>query len=200
MVKISKTKKTAKSPETETPAPKAGKIIFPNVIQKKPSSGDLHPLSKAILNKLFRLLPLTYTSRLEAIKLRPRGEQKVGDPYGSYSPEEKTIVLYSLPEGSWKFDRLHFATRYKFTKYGFRVTNEGPLVAVKWKKLYKLAYWFYCEVLAKKLEEHYQIKYEQKHGTMTEKDLKKAHKALHSKFLTKKLKDLLKEAAQKKKP
>lgn len=54
---------------------KNGEIILPRVIERRPASGDVHPLSKTAIRGILKKLPLEYVYGLKHIELRARNSE-----------------------------------------------------------------------------------------------------------------------------
>ena len=87
-----------------------GKPIFPRVVAKAPTVGDIHPFTKPQLQRLFDRIPIEYLYGLRRIELKPRLNNEVGNPFGLYLPSEKTIRLFSLPT-EWRLKHLSDSLR-----------------------------------------------------------------------------------------
>jgi len=78
-----------------------GEIRLPRISQRKPAVGDIHPLEKATIRNILRVIPPEYLYGLKGIELRARegkpGKLKWGSTLGLYLPDEKIIWLYSFP-------------------------------------------------------------------------------------------------------
>ena len=84
------------------PRDRDNRFVYPRVIARRPSPGDVHPLSKQALSGILRQTPIEYLYGLKRIELRPRRNNKIGEPFGCYLPDEKTIWLYSSDGDTWK--------------------------------------------------------------------------------------------------
>ena len=118
----------SKSRRTDPPDPVArrrhevdedGDPRLPRIIERRPYSGDVHPIPKTVLQYLLPEVPLKYLYGLKAIELRGR-QGPIGDQFGMYFPDEKTVRLFSLPL-EWRFTRISNWLRRSLTTNGAEV-------------------------------------------------------------------------------
>ena len=142
-----------------------GEIVLPRIVARRPRRGDVHPLpARALRNLMRREIPAEYLLGLSRIELRARPTYAVGEPYAYYTPDEKAIILYSLPMAwSWRSKPKDstLATMKRF--YAF-VDESGPGAVVMWPGVEVLGLWFFIEVLAHELGHHYKAQYRIRRG------------------------------------
>ncbi len=137
-----------------------GRAALPRLIERKPYPGDVHPLNKKVLRGALRRVPEKYLYGLAQIELRARSSD-IGHPFGVYLPDEKAILLYSLPEvwhlpraGSWLLNSLH--------RFYADVREVEDGLEVRWPEEGFIAVWFFYAVLAHELGHHYAEQYRRK--------------------------------------
>lgn len=140
-----------------------GKPIFPRIIAKQPTVGDVHPLTKSNLQRLFDRIPIEYLYGLRRIELKPRLNDDVGNPFALYSPSEKTIKLFSLPI-EWKLKHLSDSLRFSLEKFHAIIIEENEFIIVRWRDVAIMSLWFYCNVFAHELGHHFKTQYYHKNG------------------------------------
>ena len=113
------------------PRDRDNRFVYPRVIARRPSPGDVHPLSKQSLSGILRQTPIEYLYGLKRIELRPRRNNKIGEPFGCYLPNEKTIWLYSLPP-IWRMKEIPPGLRHNVKSFGAAVVNVNDSVEVRW--------------------------------------------------------------------
>ena len=149
--------------EINFPRDKRGIMIFPKVVQRKPPKGDVYPFEVKHIRAVMRSLPKEYLYGLKQIELRPRANLKrIGDPFGVYWGDEKKIILFSVPEKEWLFEKLSddFKNYYEFLSA--IVSENGPhSVKVVWREKRDLAY-FYFLVLMHEIGHHIESQYSTK--------------------------------------
>ena len=140
-----------------------GKPIFPRIVAKPPTVGDIHPITKPQLQRLFDQIPIKYLYGLRRIELKQRLNSDVGNPFGLYSPNEKTIKLFSLPT-EWKLKHLSNSVRFSLEKFYADITEEDKFIVVRWKNVEVMCLWYYCDVFTHELGHHFKMQYYHKNG------------------------------------
>ena len=140
-----------------------GEPVFPRIVVKPPTAGDIHPLTKSNLQRLFDQVPIEYLYGLRRIELKPRPNNDVGNPFALYSPSEKTIKLFSLPR-EWKLKHLNNSIRYSLEKFHAEITEDEELIVVRWRNVEVMCLWYYCDVFAHELGHHFKTQYYHKNG------------------------------------
>jgi len=97
MSKSYRTQKESVVAERRIKRDKENDPIYPPVVVKTAKQGDIHPLTKTDLMRLFKHIPLKYLYGVRRIELKPRLTTQIGDPFGQYSMPEKVVTLFSLP-------------------------------------------------------------------------------------------------------
>jgi hypothetical protein len=144
-----------------------GNPLYPRIIVRRARQGDIHPLTRQQLKSVFQNIPLKYLYGLHAIEMRARQDNRIGDPFGKYSIEDKIIILFSLPlewqlEGA-KIDSLpEFILRCQLCKAEITESERG--VTIKWSDKTWLSFWYYMEIFTHELGHHYNIQYRHKKG------------------------------------
>ena len=143
-----------------------GKPVLPRIVTRRPSRGDVHPLTaRALRNILRSKVPPEYLYGIARIELRPRPTEGIGKPFASYLPGEKVIHLYSLPM-TWMYERRPPATFLDgMTRFFAFVTERGSETWVVWPAREVLAVWYFIEVFAHELGHHYRNQYRIRRGS-----------------------------------
>jgi len=198
-----RTQKESVIAERRMPRDNNGDIEYPRVVERKASRGDIHPLSKSALNRLFRnMLPIEYLYGLKRIELRPRKNSRIGCPFGEYQWDERVIRLYSLPL-EWNLDYFDKELLDSITKYH---KNIGPaesgerLIYVKWPEEPMLGMWYYSYVLTHELGHHFNEQYKAKKKRLQTFRHEEMVADLHSKRLTAELHKELERRVKARKP
>lgn len=137
-----------------------GELALPPILVRRPRKGDVHPFTSTTLQRLLRTeVPLEYVHGLRRIEMRPRlGE--VGEPFAYYLPDEKAIILYSLPqEWTWSGDDLPELFILTMERVSADVRYRGNRVHIRWPDRDRLALWFFVEILAHELGHHHRNQY-----------------------------------------
>jgi len=169
--------------------------VLPRLIQRKPHQGDVHPLAKKALTRLLTRIPQTYLYGLSRIELRARSSKEIGQPFGLYLPDEKAILLYSLPT-KWELEFIGPSLAMSIRRYYGSIVEGDDQIQVRWPNKDVMSLWFYCYVFTHELGHHYrhQYRYKRKSGDMVDEELVAD---LHAKRLTDELfKDFKKRKAQ----
>ena len=143
-----------------------GKIILPRIVVRRPSRGDIHPLSaRALRNVMRHEVPAEYLYGIDRIELRPRPSEWIGKPFASYLPGEKAIILYSLPM-AWMYEkRPEEAFLARMQRFFAFVTEHNSATWVVWPGPEVLAVWYFIEVLAHELGHHFRNQYRIRRGS-----------------------------------
>lgn len=157
-----------------------GSVALPRIVVRRPRHGDVHPITaRSLRGVLKRDVPIEYLNGLSRIELRPR-QGVVGDPFACYLPDEKTIILYSLPtQWTWDYDPPEdlLAKMYRFFAV-MSLTDEG--LTIRWPEREVLALWYFVEVLAHELGHHYRTQYRIRRGSRKHKLHEEFVASLHS--------------------
>lgn len=158
-----------------------GEIVLPPILVRRPRKGDVHPFTSAALQRLLRSeVPLEYLHGLRRIEMRPRLEE-VGEPFAYYLPDEKAIILYSLPqEWTWSGDDLPELFILTMERVSADVRYRGKHVHIRWPDRATLALWFFVEVLAHELGHHYRNQYRIRRGSGRHRRHEELVAGLHS--------------------
>jgi hypothetical protein len=144
---------------------KNGYRTLPRIVNRKPRTGDVHPLTRNQVWYYLLMVPPAYVYGLKAVELRPR-KDAVGCPYGLYSPGEKRIWLYSCPSREWRFSE-EIWPRHKgvLTSGAQIVTSENASndVVVEWNDPIDIELLF-VDVLLHELGHHYVNQYKSSRG------------------------------------
>ena len=158
----------ARSFRTEKPGVAAARRLEPEdgghhpllrIVERRPRVGDQHPLSARALRNALKEVPGEYLYGLARIELRAR-QAAAGNPFAVYWPDEKAIILYSLPpQWLWPSGVLNSRLARRMRSF-FAVLSPTPGgLQVAWRARWCLALWFYTEVLAHELGHHYRHQY-----------------------------------------
>ncbi len=133
--------------------------VLPRIIERKPYPGDIHPIDTSALRRALKLeVPQEYLYGISRIELRPRQGPEIGQPYGVYFTDEKSIILYSLPL-EWRFSELSESSAIRFERAGAKVEHHDKETKVKWESRSRLAFWFFTNVVIHELGHHYRHQY-----------------------------------------
>ncbi len=130
------------------------------IIERRPTKGDIHPVSAQQLRRIIRKLPRHYFYGLASIEFLPRRNHEIGQPYGVYRPGERRVQIYSLPFPKWQMPAT--TSPDLFELHGARTEpGEGGLT-IHWPALVDLAYFVYSSVILHELGHHYHQRYRTK--------------------------------------
>ena len=129
------------------------------VIERQPASGDIHPLPKRTIRGLLQQIPLEYVYGLSRVELRPRQTKAIGKPFGCYLPDEKAIILYSVPPLVWHFPSMRADFRRSLIACHVTITQEADSVRVVWPESVLISLWYYAHVFTHELGHHYVEQY-----------------------------------------
>jgi hypothetical protein len=133
--------------------------LVPRIVERKPRQGDEHPLSAHALRNALRDVPVEYLYGLNRIELRARSG-RAGDPFAVYWPDEKIIILYSLPpHWIWPGGILGSRVASRMRSFFASLTTTPEGLEVAWPSRACVALWFYAEVLGHELGHHYRHQY-----------------------------------------
>ena len=163
---------------------------LPRITARRPKRGDVHPLPKSILAGALKTIPVEYIYGLSRIELRAR-RGRIGDPFGAYRPDEKVIILYSLPR-LWVVDLMSEGGQKDLEAFGARVSQQGCQWHVYWPSEAGLAVWFFKEVVTHELGHHFSSQYEKKRGRIRGVKFREMNANLHSFRLTREMFNRLK--------
>jgi hypothetical protein len=169
-----------------------GTVVLPRVIEREPALGDIHPLNKPALIRLLQKLPLEYVYGLSCIELRARQGSAVGCPFGCYRPDERAIILYSLPT-LWRLQSISKDFARSLTKFYADFTFEENAVVVSWRDNAVMGLWFYCDVFTHELGHHFAEQYKSKNGKIEGRRFEEFTAALHARRFTDELFDTYKK-------
>ena len=161
-----------------------GQICLPRIIERRPKRGDIHPVPKRVLSKVLRKIPVEYIYGLASIELRPRQGSSVNDnPLGVYLPNDKTIILYSLPM-EWIVDEMSdgFIESVKF--YEAEVLRKENKWHINWPSEARIGVWFFNTVVTHELGHHFSVQYKKKRGAIGGVKYRELNAEMHSFRLT----------------
>jgi hypothetical protein len=137
-----------------------GAVALPRIIERLPRRGDVHALPADVLRGALRVdVPIEYLHGLRRIELRARTGE-VGEPFGCYLPDEKVIILYSIPT-SWTWHHTSAAPSIvrRMKRFYAQVKRSESEVSVSWPASQVLGIWFFLEVLGHELGHHFRNQY-----------------------------------------
>lgn len=143
-----------------------GNPLLPRIVRRKPRPGDIHPILTRQLKMVFGRLPLEYLYNLSSVEMLPR-KDGIGEPFGEYLPDEKRIILYSLPL-NWKIDYGDRAAAERSARHldlenlGAGFDFVGNSLKVTWPDARRMGYWFCCIVLLHEFGHHFRSSYPSK--------------------------------------
>jgi hypothetical protein len=157
-----------------------GSVALPRIVVRRPRRGDIHPISAASLRGVLkREVPIEYLNGLTRIELRPR-QGIVGDPFACYLPDEKAIILYSLPM-EWTWDYVPptdlIAKMFRFFAL-IEQTDDG--LNIRWPAREVFGLWFFVAVVAHELAHHYRRQYRIRRGSLRDRRYEEFVAELHS--------------------
>jgi len=132
------------------------------LVERLPRPGDVHVLTRRQLAALLPQLPLELVNGLRRIELLPRASDALGDPFGFYTPSERTIGLYSLPAGEWRFPSMGTRFSNVIQECGGEVFNSGTGTVVRWRTRKGAARFMLCWVFMHELGHHLDWRYAHK--------------------------------------
>lgn len=139
------------------PCDSRNQIIFPRITIRKPKAGDIHPLNRKIIAKVYQKLPLEYFYGLKEIELRAR-PKGIGKPFGKYSPRSKKIILYSVPRDQWDIPNPTNSFVEALRRYCAKIESVDGGIVVTWDEFFLLIM-FYLSILFHELGHHYMHQY-----------------------------------------
>jgi hypothetical protein len=160
-----------------------GKPIYPRIVVKPPTLGDLHPLTKQDLNRLFEEISLKYLYGLCRIELRSRLNEQIGNPFGQYSGRDKVITLFSLPT-EWRLRNINDSLLSSVLKFYAEIEERHESIFVKWSDPKIMSLWFYCDVFTHELGHHFRAQYQHKNGRLGKYNHEEFVAELHAKRFT----------------
>lgn len=111
---------------------------------------------------MLMVVPLEYVVGLRRIELRAR-EGPVGRPYAAYWPDERAIVVYSVPR-EWHVEHLADFERRSMRWHGAVVAPVDGGWRVYWSESARLERWFAFIVLFHELGHHFDRQYRRRRG------------------------------------
>lgn len=163
-----------------------GEASLPRIIARRPKSGDIHPLPKSVLAHALKTIPVEYLYGLSRVELRARRGSRIGEPFAAYRPDEKVVVLYSLPM-LWVIDEMSEGAHKDMAAFGARVSQQGRLWHVYWPSETRLSLWFFKEVVMHELGHHFAEQYKRKRGRIRGVRFREMNADLHSFRLTREM-------------
>lgn len=193
----------SKSGRTEPPALVAsrrmstdedGEPRLPRIVERRPFRGDVHPLPKPVLESLLPKVPPKYWYGLRAVELRARNAP-IGEPFGSYLPDEKRIRLYSLPL-EWRVTHVAEWVREGLVTYGAEVSKAEDGFRVLWPDpgWPLMGLWFFNRVFGHELGHHFNFQYKGRRTPIVGRAYEEVHATLHGLRIEKSLFAALKSA------
>jgi hypothetical protein len=134
------------------------------VVVREPRRGDIHPLPKRAIRGILSSVPLEYVYGLSRVELRPRQTDAVGKPFGCYWPDEKAIILYSVPPLVWNFPSIRADFRRSLLACYVTITQEKDSIRVVWPDSVFISLWYYAHVFTHELGHHFVEQYRAKNG------------------------------------
>jgi hypothetical protein len=165
-----------------------GRPRIPRVIERAPTPGDSHPIPKRVLQRVLRDIPVEYVYGLSRIELRARHEPGVGAPFGCYRPDERAIILYSLPP-VWHFPAQALAGNFgrSLQRFHARIVPDSTGFNISWPEPAVMSLWFYSYVFTHELGHHFVEQYKAKNSRIQPSSAEELVAGLHAQRLTDKL-------------
>ena len=142
-------------------ATNVGDAVIPRIVTRTPRKGDAHPVPASVLRYYIKEdVPLEYLYGISRIELRARRNGEVGTPFATYTSDEKSIILYSLPN-SWdeSWDVIDLDHLRAVAWYGAEIDSCDSRIHISWKRRENLADWFFVEVFCHELGHHFVNQY-----------------------------------------
>lgn len=127
---------------------------IPRVVEHAPRPGDVHPLTRKMLLRLLPELPSHLLRAVSRIELRGRTSPEVGNPFGSYSPRDELIRLYSVPYPNWPWSAGDLHPQSRAAQCGAILITIDGVPHIQWQRLIDLSR-YYAQTLAHELGHHY---------------------------------------------
>lgn len=151
---------------------------YPEIVEEPPAPGDVHPLDKDDIARILRMLPFIHIAGLRRIELRARKGERIGEPFGCYWREEKTIILYSLPE-TWRLEAIGADFLRSLAVSDAEIKETQDYLLVTWPEPGSMSLWFYSHVLAHEFIHHYLEQYREDDAAPSPEDHVQLAAALH---------------------
>ncbi|MBN2130231.1 MAG: hypothetical protein JW741_12085 [Sedimentisphaerales bacterium] len=162
-------------------------VCLPRIVARRPAKGDIHPLPKNVLTGALRLeIPTEYLYGLARIELRAREGNEIGNPFGKYCRDEKTIILYSLPT-EWTVPCMPPGRKQSLQMFGAEIQRGENSWCVRWPDHPSLGLWFFAEIVTHELGHHFSHQYRNKRGKIRGRMYREMNADLHSLRLTRKM-------------
>ncbi len=130
------------------------------IIERRPTKGDIHPVTAQQLRRMITRLPGRYFYGLTSIEFLPRRNAEIGHPYGVYRPGERSIQIFSLPFPDWRMPAT--TTPDLFEMHGARLQPSDEALLIHWPRLVDLAYFVYHHIILHELGHHTHNRYRTK--------------------------------------
>jgi hypothetical protein len=143
-------------------AERVGEFQVARVVERRPRPGDVHPLGKGLIECMLMIVPVEFVVGLRRIELRARNGP-VGLPYAEYRPDERAIVVYSVPR-EWRCEQLADSARRSMRRHGALVTRADGGWRVYWSESARLDRWFTTVVVFHELGHHFDRQYRRRRG------------------------------------
>ena len=127
----------------------------------------------------------SYIYGLERVELRARNHE-IGNPYGLYLPDEKVIILYSLPL-TWELPHIGLQLGKSLQRFYAEIESYDNKFVVTWPGENFMGVWFLSYVLAHELGHHYIEQYKTKNGAIPEIDYEEIVADMHGDRISEKL-------------
>ncbi len=130
-----------------------------SIIERKCVKNDYHPINRAMIKEFIKELPAEFIYGLKSIELSDRDSRTIGEPYAVYREDEKSIIIYSVPNQAWVFTSLPQNVRGMYFEHGAEETEKNSSIIITWKTSLDLAYFMFKEVFLHEIGHHYIFQY-----------------------------------------
>lgn len=156
-----------------------GEPKLPRIIERRPFSGDVHPVPKQVLESLLLKVPPQYWYGLTAIEFRARNGP-IGEPFALYHPNDQRIWLYSLPL-EWRLTHVAEWVRDSLDEYGAEVSEADEGFQVSWPDPAwpMMSLWFFHRVFLHELGHHFNYQYKARRTPIKGLAYEEANATLH---------------------
>ena len=127
----------------------------PRIVEHDPRPGDIHPVTRAMLLRLLPSLPKPLLRNISSIELRARVSPEVGNPYGTYSPRDAMIRLFSVPFPDWPCKLEVLRPQSGLASCGATLIAREGQSFIHWNRTLDVARFYFAVVLAHELGHHY---------------------------------------------
>jgi hypothetical protein len=107
---------------------------------------------------VLQVVPVEFVYSLARVELRAR-KGEVGFPWAEYRPDERIVIVYSIPEDEYTLEAISPAEQGSMQTYGAEISRGQDGYVVRWTNPESRAVWFAFTVLYHELGHHYDMQY-----------------------------------------